>query len=222
MTRVVGIALAALLICMSVQAADTGGSNVSLQIRALATPEREHYVSNLKEAFARWCKEKSNVCVNELLVRPNGMTVPPPYDQVRIDLVSNLNGKFESSRYEHEEPFKKFAPRAFRFSEKLKVTIYPFVWNRVEVRSKERPLTLTPLTEWAERWMDISDTKPVPKGQLLGLVHSVIYPSVKDGFWQTLIDFGSSEPYMLESLLRTLEAMGFTEVEVGSFSPIQR
>jgi hypothetical protein len=221
MTRVVGIALAALLTCMSAQAAESG-SNVSLQIRALATPEREHYVSNLKEAFARWCKEKSNVCVNELLVRPNGMTVPPPYDQVRIDLVSNLNGKFESSRYEHEQPFKKFTPRAFRFSEKLKVTIYPFVWNRVEVRSKERPLTLTPLTEWAERWMDISDTNPVPKGQLLGLMHSVIYPSVKDGFWQTLVDFGSSESYMLESLLRTLEAMGFTEVEVGSFSPIQR
>ena len=221
MTRIVGIAFAALLASLPMLAAEPGG-NVSLQIRALATPEREHYVSNLKEAYARWCKEKSNVCVNELLVRPNGMTAPPPYDQVRIDLVSNLNGKFESSRYEHEQPFKKFAPRAFRFSEKLKATIYPFVWNRVEIRSRERPATLAPLTEWAERWMDISDTKPVPKGQLLGVVHSVIYPSVTEGLWQTTVDFGSSEPYMLDSLLRTLEAMGFTEVELGSFSPIQR
>ena len=215
-------AFAALLVSVSAQAAESGGVNASLQIRALATFEREHYVSNLKEAYARWCKQKANVCVNELLVRPNGMTVPAPYDQVRIDLVSNLDGKFESSRYEHERPVKKFAPRVFRFSEKLNVTVYPFVWNRVEIRSKERPRTLAPLTEWAERWMDISDTKQVPKGQLLGVVHSVTYPSIKDGLWQTLVDFGSSEPYMLDSLLRTIEAMGFTEVEVGSFSPIQR
>lgn len=222
MRHPLGLALIALLASTTVQATEPADSNVSLTVRALAAPEREHYVSNLKEAYARWCKQKSNVCVNELLIRPNGMTVPAPFDQVRIDLVSNLNGKFESSRYEHEQPFKKFSPQVFRFSEKLRVTVHPFVWNRVEVRSKERPLTLAPLTEWAEQWMDISDTKPVPKGQLLSTVHSVIYPSVKDGKWQTLVDFGSSEPFVLESLLRALEVMGFTEVEVGSFSPIQR
>lgn len=222
MTRIVLLVIAAWFATMLSHAAEPSTGNASLQFRALATAEREHYVSNLKEAFARWCKEKSNVCVNELLVRPNGMTVPAPYDQIRIDLVANLNGKFESSRYEHEQPFKKFVPQVIRVSEKLRATVYPFVWNRVEVRSKERPRSLAPLTEWAKQRMDISDTKQVPKGQMLGVVHSVIYPWVKDGRWQTLIDFGTSEPYVLESLLQTLEAMGFTEVEVGSFSPIQQ
>ncbi|WP_457422131.1 hypothetical protein [Roseateles sp. P5_E7] len=213
----------ALVACIAVQASAVAGQeDASLQIRAIASAEQKYYVSNLKEAFTRWCKEKANVCVNELLIRPAGMTVPRPYDQVRLDLVSNLDGKFESSRYEHDKPFKQFSPRTFQFSKAFKVTVHPFVWNRVELRSKERPATIEPLTTWAERWIDLSDTKTVPKGQLLGVVHSVIYPSIKDDYWQTLVDFGSSEPYMLDSLLRTLEAMGFTEVEVGSFSTVQK
>ena len=192
-----------------------------LQIRAIAASEREHYVANLKRAYADWCKRKAGVCVNELLIRPNGMTVPPPYDQVRLGFVSNLDGKFESSRYEHTKPFRQFAPRTFQFTSNLKVVVYPFVWNRVEVRSKERPLGLTALTVWANRWMDVSDAKQVPKGQLLGVVHSVAYPSIEGDYWRTAVDFGSAEPYLLDSLLRTLEAMGLTEVDVGSFSPLQ-
>ncbi|MFO1252929.1 MAG: hypothetical protein U1E77_17765 [Inhella sp.] len=221
MTRDASTAIAALLISAVAQATTYGGGNVDLQVRALATPEREHYVKSLRQSFARWCKLKSDVCVNELLIRPNGMTVPPPYDQVRVDFASNLNGKFEVSRYEQERPYKKFKPRTFRFQDKLKVTIYPFVWNRVEIRSKEQPATLKPLTNWAERSMDLEDAKQVPKGQLLGLVHSVIYPAIRDGIWQTTVDFGSSEPYKLDSLLRVFEAMGFTEIEVGSFSPVE-
>lgn len=197
-------------------------SNGHPRLRTIALQERGHYVRNLKEAYARWCNEKANVCVNELLIRPGGMAVPPPYDQIRMDLVSNLNGKFEVSRYEHEKPFKNFKPETIQYSAKLKVTIHPFVWNRVEVRSKQRPTTDRPLTEWAEQWMDISDTKSVQKGELLGVVHSVVYPSTSRGYWQTMVDLGSAELKSLENLLSVLEEMGFTQVEIGSFSPIQR
>jgi hypothetical protein len=95
-----GVAALAVLFCVHAHS-----DSASLQIRAIAASEREHYVGNLKQAYADWCKTKANVCVNELLIRTNGMSAPPPYDQIRLDLVSNLNGKFESSRYEHEKPF---------------------------------------------------------------------------------------------------------------------
>jgi hypothetical protein len=217
-----GLAAFAFLCSVQAHGETTPSESASLQIRAIATSEREHYVGDLKRASADWCKTKANVCANELLIRPNGMTAPPPYDQIRLDLVSNLNGKFESSRYEHEKPFRQFAPQTFQFTSKLKVIVHPFVWNRVEVRSREQPTSLSPLTAWASRWMDISDTKQAPKGQLLGVIHSVTFPNVEGGYWNTVVDFGSSEPYMLDSLLRTLEAMGLAEVEIGSFHPVQR
>ena len=185
-------------------------------IRAVASAEREHYVLNFRLAYSDWCTKKQQVCVAELLIRPNGMNVPAPYDQIRLDFVSNLNGKFESRRYEHPKPFQTFAPRTIRLDSGMSVELAPIAWNRVEFRSAVPPRSLDLLTEWANKWLDITDTKPVPKGELLGVVHSITYPTAKFGAWRTEVDFGTSDYLAFAELLAVLERMGVKKVSVGS------
>jgi hypothetical protein len=186
------------------------------ELRATVITERDHYLRNYRVAFADWCAKKRQVCVAELLVRPNGMSVPAPYDQIRLDFVTNLDGKFESSRYEHDKPSKQFAPRTYRTLSGMHIELSPLVWNRVEFTSSTVPAKLELLTEWASKWMDITDTKPVPKGGLLGAVHSVTYPENKFGLWRIEVDFGSADYSAFAELLVALKRMGIERLSIGS------
>jgi hypothetical protein len=207
-----GLALAA-----SIASPDARGQHrPEDQLRETVVSERDHYLKSYRSAFADWCTKKRQVCVAELLVRPNGMGVPAPYDQIRLDFVSNLDGKFESSRYEHDSPLKQFGPRTYRLSSGMQIELSPIVWNRVEFTSSTVPARLEPLTEWANKWMDITDTKPVPKGELLGTVHSVVYPEKKFGLWRTEVDFGSADYSSFTELLAVLKRMGIERVAIGS------
>jgi len=191
------------------------------KLSILAKAERKHYVEGFATAYREWCKEKQNVCVAELLIRPNGMSVPDPYALIRLDMVSNMNKKFETSRYEHEKPFQVFPKKLISFSSSMRIEVSPFVWNRVEFRSSAAPTNIAPLTEWANKWMDVTERKAVEKEQFAEVVHSVIYPSMRGRTWQFMVDFGTAKPEALSALLQTLERMGLREVQVGSFSEIQ-
>jgi hypothetical protein len=188
---------------------------------AVARAERNHYVKGFKASYEQWCKHKQNVCAAELLVRPNSMSVPDPYALVRLDMVANLNSKFEASRHEQDRPLQSFPRKSFAVSPSLRLNLSPFVWNRVEFRSVVAPRDIAPLTKWANKWIDVADTKPTEMGQFIEVIHSVVYPSLNSGTWQFMVDFGTAQPEALSELLLVLERMGLREVHVGSFSPMQ-
>lgn len=214
--------LALLFVVTSAAVAKTPNPMSQLaELTVLVQAERDHYVKGFATAYREWCREKQNVCVAELLMRPNGMSVPDPYALIRLDMVANLNQKFEASRYEHEKPFQLFQRKHLAISPSLQLEVSPFVWNRVEFRSSVEPTNIAPLTEWTTKWMDVTDSKPAEKGQFAEVVHNVIYPSMKGRTWQFMVDFGTAKPEALNELLRTLERMGLREVQLGSFSNIQ-
>jgi hypothetical protein len=185
------------------------------------TEERAHYLDGFRVSFKAWCQEKAGKCAAELLMRPNNMPWPEPYAQIRLDMVSNLNGNFEASRYEHELPRKALSsPRAFAAG-RLTGDLYSVVWSRIEFRSKVAPSGLAPLSAWVTKWLDVRDTKAPGPDQLAGVIHGTTYPTTQAGTWQFMVDFGSAPVAAFEELLGALEQMGIREVAVGSFSPIR-
>jgi hypothetical protein len=190
-------------------------------VRHLAE-EREHYLSGFRASYKAWCQEKRNICAAELLMRPNKTLWPEPYAQMRLDMVSNVNGKFEASRYEQETPRTQLAaPKAVKLGE-LNVQLHSVVWNRVEVRSARAPATLLPLSAWVDKWMDFRDTKSAGPDGLAGVVHGTTFPVKTATHWQFMVDFGSAPVEAFTELMTAVAQMGLRDVSVGSFSPIQQ
>jgi len=92
------------------------------ELQAFVQTAQIQYAQGYAGAYRAWCKEKNGNCVAELLVRPNGMNVPDPYALLRVDMVSNLNGKFEAARYEPDLSAEG-SPKTVRFSSRLAVTL---------------------------------------------------------------------------------------------------
>lgn len=190
------------------------------ELQAFVQAAQIRYTQGYAEAYKAWCKEKNGNCVAELLVRPNGMNVPDPYALLRIDMVSNLNGKFEAARYEPDLS-SMGSPKTLSFSPRLAVTLSPIVWSRVEFMCLQKPSDLAQLTQWANKWIDPTDSKPPSKSGFSGVIHSITYPAAQSGGTRVLVNFGSSGPEAFYELLHALEATGIQNVQIQSSIHVQ-
>lgn len=215
-------ALAAVSITLLAAAVDGRENNPMSQselVQYLAD-ERTYYLNGFRASYDAWCREKAGVCAAEVLMRPNGLTWPEPYVQVRLDMVSNLNGKFEASRYEHDQAARQVDALTLEIGG-LKVILSSVVWNRIEFRSTNAPKDVVKLSSWVERWLDVRDAKSPGPDHLAGVIHSVTYPTKSAGVWEFTVDFGSAPVAAFEELLGALAGMGLREVTVGTFTPIR-
>jgi hypothetical protein len=193
------------------------GNKEKQEVLEIARTERAAFIVGFGGALKDWCKRKKQSCVSEVLVRPNGMTVPTPYDQLRVDFMSNLNGKTEVGRFVQPAPASRFKPREVNFSDRMQVALSPFTWDRLEIRANSAPSQIEPLTAWATRWIDLGDAKAVASGKQQKVIHSVVYPSVEGGRWKTEIDLGTAPPEAIVDLLDALGQMGLNHVQLGTF-----
>ncbi|EJL72223.1 hypothetical protein PMI12_03964 [Variovorax sp. CF313] len=193
------------------------GSKEEREVLAIAKAERTAFIAGFEGALKSWCMSKKQSCASEVLVRPNSMSVPPPYDQLRVDFMSNLNGKAEIGRFHQPAPASRFKPHEVKFSDRMRIALHPFVWDRVQIRANGVPKQIEPLTAWAIRWIDLGDANAVATGKEQTVIHSVVYPSVEKGRWQTEIDLGTAPSEAVVDLLKALDQMGLTHIEMGTF-----
>lgn len=156
----------------------------------------------------------------ELLVRPNNMPWPDPYALLRVDMASNVNGDFDAARYEPDTPQSGGISKTFSVGA-LSIKLSPFVWSRVEVRGGPMPRDTKLLTEWANKWIDVKDSKSKDERGLQGVIHSVTYPTVLNGYCQFVVDFGSAPVESFDELLSVVAAFGWKHVEIGTFTALE-
>lgn len=176
---------------------------------------REHYVSALSAAFAEFTSQHSP-SVAELLLEPNGSTVPVPYRYIRIDM--GTNGPSGPKLVDlNLDQHLAFDPWLCDVRGGLHMQIYPMVWNGIEFMCSKPPDSLEPLTGWVNRWLDTEDSFESNDGQFQGVIHSTTYPETTEHGWSFSVDFGSAPVSALDELLDILHRSGAIIRAIGSF-----
>lgn len=191
------------------------------ELHALVSGERDRYVAEYVVTYKNYCASRENKCVAELLIRPNKMPWPDPYALIRLDMISNVSGVVDAGRFEKESPFTAFDARDVTLGNGFTFRLHPLVWNRVEVRARSHPLDVAGLTAWANKWMDVADTKPKDANGFSGVVHSVTMPTTEDAGTQFTVDFGTAPIESFDDFLKVVNEMKLRSVEIGSFGPVQ-
>ena len=181
----------------------------------ILTEYRDHYVEPYHQAIVEY-QEKYQPGGPEVLFEIGGREqLPPVFRLFRADLAS---GAVDPPNF--TEVNLDSLPRGITGVYELgdmRIELSPIAWNGAEFCSAPFDPDAPSFREWANRWIDVEETREDDEYGLGGYVHSVTYPTVTDeGQMVFSVDFGSAEPIALLELVRVLADMGLEEVKIQS------
>ena len=136
---------------------------------------------------------------------------------VRLDLVKGAVGAYEDVRVDSNSRLE-FEPVTVPWSDRLTVTIEPFVWDAVVVETDVPVKTSVAVARpWLDEWMDTKEARSPGHDGLARVVHFAADPTPRSGGGSTLaIDLGSGPPEALLALLDAFGERGAKKIRVSS------
>ena len=175
---------------------------------------RELWMSRYVEALQEY-RLKYDPSGPEVLLQLSENGEPPAFRLYRVDLASGAVTPPNITDV-NLESVPAFPPEQLMQASGLVVTIEPIHWNGVEFLVQGMSADSAPLADWCLKWLDTSESNPRDTHGLLGAIHSVTTPEVREDGVFFSVDFGSAPVEVVRSLLELLSSLGATTVRVGS------
>ena len=149
----------------------------------------------------------------ELLVQPNGRTMPVPFYLMRIDIISGDSGAPEIRRI--ADSIEGVGSRVnFQLPSGVQVQQHAFSWEALRLRFSDPRFRIESLEGWLTRWLDVEEVRQPDSWGLSGVVHDLAW-TTEQGSWQLDVDLGSASLEALEELLSGIATAGVTSVELS-------
>jgi len=185
--------------------------------------ELTEIVTKHQKQYFDFFSKASKACegAKEILVDRKNDDPEEIYRLYRFDCINkNNNSGYEIIEYNNDS-YLNHAPITFLLHE-LKVIINPFFWNGAEIEVWGMDKDMHSIIKWAEKWIDVNDTKSIPKnGIFSGLIHSILRPEISRDKVILSIDFGTSEITSFMQLMDILESNGANKVVIHSKTLIE-
>jgi hypothetical protein len=175
---------------------------------------RELWMSRYVEAL-RTYRAKYQPGGPEVLLQLSDNGEAAPFRLYRVDLASGATSPPNFTEV-NLESVAGFQPERLELPSGLIVTIEPFHWNGVEFTVQGLSTDFAPIADWCLRWLDAAESNPPDRHGLLGAIHSVTAPEIRDDGVMFSVDFGSAPVDAAQSLLDLLASLGATTVSIGS------
>jgi hypothetical protein len=182
---------------------------------------RTRYLNFLRAGLRRKAEEQCG-CAPELLLLPDGGRPGEPelHRLHRMDLVyKDADDKHRMTEFNLDPLPGAGEPVATGTVGSLSITLFPVVWNALEVRYPGSDLS--GFDGWYARWLNQADDNPRDADGLAGVVHHAARHTDEQGWQVMAIDGGSAPVTAVTELLQLLEAAGVAECAVGSFSYVR-
>jgi hypothetical protein len=160
-------------------------------------------------------RTKYQTSAPEVLLQLSDDGGPAPFRLYRMDLVSGAVNTPNLTEV-NLESVPDFPVEHIELPPGVTVHIEPFHWNGAEFTVRRPLLDATPIADWCNRWIDVSESNPQDEHGLLGAIHSVTAPELRGDATFFSVDFGSAPVAAAEGLLDLLGNLGATDVHISS------
>ena len=144
------------------------------------------YISELVEYRARFQPGGPEVL---LQLSDNGS--PAPFRLYRVDLASGAVDPPNLTDI-NLDSLPDFSTEHYVLPRGVRLSIEPFHWNGAEFSVRDPLKDVTLIAKWCERWLDIPEGNPPDENGLLGAIHSVTAPELRQGATFFSVDFGTA------------------------------
>lgn len=163
---------------------------------------RNHYLNIYLDAITAF-KQHEQTEVEALANVPGIEGQPEIFRWRRFDLVNQAAQPPQIANF-NPETHVNFEPKSLSWQKKMKVRFEPVAWNDVGFECTGLNLNKSQLAQWAERWMDPKNTRPVDNHGLGGRIHALTFPNKKVNRLEFFVDFGSAPVQAFQELLQVL------------------
>jgi hypothetical protein len=156
----------------------------------------------------------------ELLLLPEGGSGPDLHRLHRMDVVYKDDaGSHRMTEFNLDPLPGPGEPVATATVGGMPVSLFPVVWNALEVRFPGD--ALPGFDDWYRTWLNDADDRPRDADGLAGVVHRAGLHADEQGWRVVALDAGSAPPEAVTELLELVAATGAAECAVGSFSYVR-
>lgn len=174
---------------------------------------RNHYLNIYLDAIAHFKTQCPDGDIEALgnIAAVEGQ--PEIFRWCRFDMVNQASQPPQIANFKPETHIN-FEPESLTWQRKLKVRFEPIAWSDVEFECVELNVKKSQLEEWAIRWLDPKDQRPVDNHGLGGRIHAITYPKKKVNKQVFYVDFGSAPIQAFQELLQVILLAGAKKVRV--------
>jgi len=185
-----------------------------MDVTARFSAAREFWMSRYIDALRDY-RLKYQPGGPEVLLQLSDNGVARPFRLYRIDLAS---GSVNPPNLTDVNPVNspEFETERITLPSGLAVTLEPFHWNGVEFLVQGMAHDFSRVADWCLQWIDESESNQHDVHGLLGAIHSVTAPEVRDDGVFFSVDFGSAPIEAVNSLIDLLSLMGANAVRINS------
>lgn len=174
---------------------------------------RNHYLNVYLDAIAAFKKQHSQAEI-EAIANVKGIEGQPEiFRWRRFDMVDPSVQPPQIANF-NPDTHVNFEPQSSTWQKKMKVRLEPIAWNDVGFECTDLNMKKSQLVQWAERWMDPNNTRPVDNHGLGGRVHALTFPAKKVNRLEFFVDFGSAPVQAFQELLQVLMLAGTKKVRI--------
>ena len=164
---------------------------------------RNHYLNIYLDAIKSF-KAQHDQAEVEALASIDGIKGQPEiFRWRRFDLVSHATQPPRLANF-RPDTHVSFEPISLTWQRKMKVRLEPIAWNDVGSECTGFNLQKSQLEQWAVRWLDPQNQRPVDNHGIGGRIHTVLFPQRKVNRLEFYVDFGSAPIQALQELLQVL------------------
>ena len=192
----------------------TSSLGLNMDVTARFSAAREFWMSRYIDALRDY-RLKYQPGGPEVLLQLSDNGVARPFRLYRIDLAS---GSVNPPNLTDVNPVNspEFETERITLPSGLAVTLEPFHWNGVEFLVQGMAHDFSRVADWCLQWIDESESNQHDVHGLLGAIHSVTAPEVRDDGVFFSVDFGSAPIEAVNSLIDLLSLMGANAVRISS------
>jgi hypothetical protein len=183
-------------------------------VTARFSAAREFWMSRYIEALRAY-RLKYQPGGPEVLLQLSDNGLARPFRLYRIDLAS---GSVTPPNLTDVNPVNapQFETERITLPSGLTVTLESFHWNGVEFTVQGMAHDFSRVADWCLQWIDESESNQHDDNGLLGAIHSVTAPEIREDSVFFSVDFGSAPVEAANSLIKLLSLMGANAVRVSS------
>ena len=187
----------------------TSSLGLNMDVTARFSAAREFWMSRYIDALRDY-RLKYQTGGPEVLLQLSDNGVARPFRLYRIDLAS---GSANPPNLTDVNPVNapEFEIERITLPSGLAMTLEPFHWN-----GQGMAQDFSRVADWCLQWIDESESNQPDVRGLLGAIHSVTAPEVRDDGVFFSVDFGSAPVEAVNSLIDLLSLMGPNAVRISS------
>lgn len=175
---------------------------------------RDRWLTTYREQIVEY-RKKFSPGGPEPLLELTGRNIPEPYRFYRADLASGAVTPPNFTEV-NIDVLPSYLPFKEKNEQGIEIAVEPFVWNGVEFDIGGEMLDTMVLADWCLKWLDVPEIHVKDSDGLLGAIHSMTMPEVREEQIHFSVDFGSAPLTAVEELFATLSRVGARTVRITS------